>query len=143
MHWFDMATIAITALAIAFGLWRGLVRIAFSVAAVVGGLLAARLFQAEVGHWLSGWMSPTAANTAAYLVLFVSTMVVIGLPGWLVTQILVLWGVNWINRLAGAGLGLIGGALVVSGLYAAAVVLLAPAGTTPLMGSVLAPYVAE
>lgn len=142
MHWFDIAVVVIAALSVTIGAWRGLVRIAFSVGAVVAGLAAARFFQPAVARWLATSLSPAAANIAAYVLLFVSAMVAVGLLGRLVTQVLVLTDVNWINRLAGAGLGFIGGCLVAAAMYAA-VAFLAPVGSSPLTGSILAPYVGE
>jgi len=144
MHWFDIAVIAIALLSICFGLWRGLVRIAFSVGAVAVGLIVARLFEPQVARWLTGALSlkPQIAGVVAYAGLFLVTAVAIGVAGRLLTGLLTASDVNWINRLAGGGLGLAGGILVSSALYAM-VALVAPVGSNPFAGSRLAPYVAE
>lgn len=144
MHWFDLATLAITVLSLLFGLWRGLVRIAFSVGAVAIGLIVARLFQPQVARWLATTLSlkPGVAGAVGYLVLFLGTAVAIGVAGKLLTQLLAASDVNWINRLAGGALGLAGGALLASALYAM-VALVAPVGSNPFAGSILAPVVAE
>ncbi len=144
MHWFDIAVIAIALLSIGFGLWRGLVRIAFSVGAVAIGLIVARLFEPQVARWLasSAHMAPRIAGVAAYIGLFLVTAVAIGVAGRLLTQLLAASDVNWINRLAGGCFGLAGGVLVASALYAM-VALLAPVGSNPFAGSRTAPYVAD
>jgi len=144
MHWFDIAVIVIAIISILFGLWRGLVRIAFSVGAVAIGLIVARLFEPQVARWLTATTSlvPRITGPAAYVVLFLVTAVAIGVAGRLLTRLLAASDVNWINRAAGGCFGLVGGVLLASALYAM-VALLAPVGSNPFAGSRLAPYVAE
>jgi len=83
----------------------------------------------------------TTARIAAYVVIFLGTMIAGGVVAWIVGKILKLAMLSWADRLAGGAVGILGamlaGAFLVHPLASSA-----PGGSNLLAGSKLAPYLA-
>jgi membrane protein required for colicin V production len=112
---------------------------AFGIAGLVFGyLLAAWQYHRFAEHFAPYINSPWLGDIAGFLVIFFAVMVVAGIAGRITHWIMKKAGLSFIDRLFGAALGLLRGALVV------AVVLLGMTAFTPtskwLDNSDLAPY---
>jgi membrane protein required for colicin V production len=112
---------------------------AFGIAGLVFGyLLAAWQYHRFAEHFAPYVNSPWLGDIAGFLVIFFAVMVVAGIAGRITHWIMKKAGLSFIDRLFGAALGLLRGALVV------AVVLLGMTAFTPtskwLDNSDLAPY---
>ncbi len=111
---------------------------AFGIAGLVFGyLLAAWNYHLLANHFAS-YGAPWLLDIAAFLVIFVLVMFLAGLAGRIARWVLREAGLNFIDRVLGAVLGLLRGCLVV------AIVLVSMAAFTPtsawLRNSQLAPY---
>ena len=112
---------------------------AFGIAGLVFGyLLAAWQYHRFAAHFAPYINSPWLGNIAGFLIIFFAVMIVAGIAGRITHWVMQKAGLSFIDRLFGAGLGFVRGALVV------AVVLMGMTAFTPtskwLDNSELAPY---
>lgn len=112
MTMLDTAMLTILGLGGLRGLLRGLVREAASLTALIaGGWLAFRYYEQAAGL-LTGLLPPTAAYMGAFLALLLLTGLTAHLLGTLLTQLMTLALLGWLNRLAGFVVGCLEGALI-------------------------------
>ncbi len=112
---------------------------ACGIAGLVFGYILAAWQYWRLAAWFSPYLnSPWLGEIAGFLVIFLAVMVVAGITGRIARWIMKEAGLSFLDRLLGAGLGLLRGCLLV------AVVLMSMASFTPaskwLAGSELAPY---
>ena len=139
---FDVLLLVLIGLLVLLGVLRGLTRLLIGTGALVAAFMLAAQFHGQVAVSMVRVVEMTepVASLAAYLAIFLGTM----LAGSLVASVLGRWlkttMLGWADRLAGGAVGL------VSALLAAALVILpvvadSPSGVAVLRNSVLAPYV--
>ena len=139
MNALDVFLLVIIGGALVYGLWKGFVRIALGVAGFGFGLaLAFRLADRGPRWFGSVFSSATLARFVAFFVVLVGALIVTGLVAWLAGKALSAVGLSWMDRLAGAVVGLAGGLLVSIGVLLALTSFLPP-GSSLLRGSRLAP----
>jgi membrane protein required for colicin V production len=108
------------------GAWRGLVYEVLSVMSWIAAFLVAQIAAPAVGAWLPMGQSPQALRyAAAFLLVFVVVVFAGGLLAWLVKKVVEAVGLRPVDRVLGAGFGLLRGVLL---LMATAIVV----GMTPL-----------
>lgn len=97
------------------GLFRGLIRLVFTVLSVVVAIVLAGR-STGAGTTLMGRFvdSPAVAAVAAFLLVFIIVLVVMAIVGRLLTKAVNVLGLGWIDRLGGAVFGL-ATALLVAG----------------------------
>ncbi|BBL71025.1 CvpA family protein [Methylogaea oryzae] len=126
MIWIDYAIIGLISLSAIVGLIRGFVREGFSLALWILAGWIGLTFSREFSVYLEASISmPSARIAAAFGILFVMTLVVGGLVGFLVSKLVSATGFSGTDRLAGLVFGVARGAVIVS-------VLVLLAGVTPL-----------
>jgi len=124
--WIDYAIIGLIAISAILGITRGFVREVFSIAAWVAAIWVGLSFSRELSFYLRTLIEhPAGRMAAAFAGLVVITLIVGGLVGFLVQQIINKTGLTGSDRLAGLVFGIARGMVVVAML-----VLLA--GLTPL-----------
>ena len=124
----DILVMAILGIAVLRGVFRGLIREAFSVAALAGACLTVKLFAAPLaarletatGGEITGWAAPWLAGA----ILSVGTIVAIAIVGRFVRRGSRWAGLGWADRAGGAALGAAEGGLVVAILLVLAAMLL-------------------
>ena len=115
MNWVDYTFIGIVVLSMLLGLWRGLVREAVSLAALVAAFLVAGLYGPAVGHWLDPAIdSPLARSATAHILVFVAVLIAGALLTWVVSKLVDAAGLSGFNRLLGGGFGVLRGLLLVT-----------------------------
>ncbi|HEV2618992.1 MAG TPA: CvpA family protein [Acidobacteriaceae bacterium] len=110
----DWVLLAVLLFSVAAGFRRGLVRTVLGLAGYVGGFMLASWKYGEVGDWLvgAGWIkSPATARVVAYLLIVVLVVMAAELVARMVHRTLRAVGLSLINRLLGAGFGLVRGAV--------------------------------
>jgi membrane protein required for colicin V production len=114
------------ALAVIRGLWIGLLREAFSLAALVAAVFAVRRFAAPTADALAAryQLEPIVATAAAGALVAVVTIVVIALVGAILRRSIRTVGLGLADRLGGGVLGAAEGALVVAILVIGAIAVL-------------------
>lgn len=114
MTWLDYAVIGVFAASLVLGVWRGLVREVISVLGWVIAFLAANLLAGPLGPAMPQMIpSPELRVAAAYLAVFVSSLVVTSLVGLLLSKIVKAVGLGGVDRLLGALFGAARGLLIV------------------------------
>lgn len=112
--WVLLAIIAVSAL---FGLMRGFVGVAASLAAWVLAGWAAFRFGGGVALMLARDGEPSAGQMfAGYALSFMGVLLVVGLVGWMVRQAVKSVGLSGVDRALGLALGVVRGAFVASAL---------------------------
>ncbi len=126
MNWADYLIIVIIALSVLMGLWRGLLREVISLTAWIAAFAIAFLFAEDGATYLTGHIAtPSLRFAAAFAGLFLATLLLGSLIGFVASQLVERTGLTGADRILGVGFGLARGALVI-----AALVLVA--GLTPL-----------
>jgi membrane protein required for colicin V production len=124
--WIDYAIIGLISISALIGLSRGFVREFFSIAAWVAAIWIGLSFSRDLSHYLRTLIEhPAGRMAAAFAVLIVLTLIVGGLVGYLLRQLIDKTGLSGSDRFAGFVFGIGRGMVVVAML-----VLLA--GLTPL-----------
>lgn len=113
MTWVDYAVIAILAISIAWGAWRGLVHEVLSLAGWVLAFIAANLFASPVSESFPANMRPELRVVAAFLAIFVATLVLTTLVTALVTKFVRVSVLHSLDRWLGALFGLLRGVLII------------------------------
>ena len=124
----DLVVAAILALAFVRGLLIGLIREAFSIAALGGAIVAVRIFTDPVAAWLRRDVGLDAGDfslrLAAAVLLLVGVVAVVVLAGRILRRGIRAAGLGWADRVGGGVLGTAEG-LLVAGLLLGAVVTMA------------------
>ncbi len=142
MNAFDIIIVVILGYGLIWGIFRGLVKEVSSIIGVIGGLVAAYLYYGTVAGWLTGLVSnPAYRNILAFMVLFCGVVIVVNVIAIVLKYLLNLIFLGWLDRLGGAGFGLVKGVLIVSVLFMVLTAFL-PKGAPLIKDSVGAPYVA-
>lgn len=125
MTWLDYGVIAVLAISIAWGAWRGLVHEVLSLAGWIMAFLAANLLASPLSESFPANMRPEFRVVGAWLLVFIATLVLATLATALVTRFVRVSVLKGLDRWLGALFGVLRGLVIV---VAFAVV----AGLTPL-----------
>ena len=114
MTWLDYAVIGVFAVSLVLGAWRGLVREVVSILGWVIAFLAASLLAGPLGPAMPQAIpSAELRVAAAYVAVFVASLVLTSLAGLLLSKVVQAVGLGEIDRLLGAGFGALRGLLIV------------------------------
>ena len=123
---FDYAVLAVILVSVLLGLWRGVVSEILALVAWVAAVFVARAEGAAVANWLTPQIAePGMRLAAAYVLVFVGVLLVFAIARMLISLMLKAVGLGLLDRLLGAGFGVLRGILVV-------LVAVLVAGMTPL-----------
>ena len=111
---FDYAVLTVIAASVLLGLWRGVVSEILALAAWIVAFVVARAEALVVANWLSGQIAePGMRLAAAYVLVFVGVLLVFAIARMLISLMLNAAGLGLLDRLLGAGFGIMRGVLVV------------------------------
>ncbi len=114
MSMLDISILSVLAVSGLRGLFRGLVKEAAAIAAIfLGGLLAFH-FHESAAVLLAGFLPLIAAKVVSFISLLLLVGLAAHLVGNLLTKIVKLALLGWVNRAGGLVLGLLEGALLLS-----------------------------
>jgi len=114
MTGFDYTVIAIILLSAVLGWWRGLVYEVLSLLGWIAAWAVARLFAASATPYMPAALGTESARTAAaFVALFVATLIVCGIVTWLLSKLVKWVGLGWLDGLLGLSFGMLRGVLLV------------------------------
>jgi membrane protein required for colicin V production len=117
MHPADAVILGIIAVSMLFGVFRGLVREAFSLAGWFAAYLVARLFHAPLEQMLVDVITtPSVRLLVAWGGLFLGTLLLAFITGYMVMSLMDAAGLRGIDRFFGAFFGLLRGLILVLAL---------------------------
>ncbi len=121
----DWVFLAVLALSMALGAWRGLVYEVLSVAAWVAAFVLAQWLAPDMAAWLPMAKSSEVLRYAAgFVVVFVGALFAASLLAWLAKKLIEAVGLRPVDRVLGAAFGLVRGGVIV--LAATVVVQMTP-----------------
>lgn len=120
MNWFDIILIAVLALFTVIGIWRGFISMIMPLIGIIVGVILAGLYASAVGGWLP-IDDPEHAEWAGYAIILVATLIVFIILAVILTKLVHLALMGWLNRLLGGIFGLASGALLCAASLAACV----------------------
>jgi len=113
MNALDVAILVIVLLSVVSGLWKGIVREVLSLGGVVLGILAGLLFGGNLGKGFERWIpNEAAAYAVAMILVFVLVMLATELISRIVTKLIKLVKLGFVNHLLGGAFGLVRGFLI-------------------------------
>lgn len=111
---FDYAVLTIISASVLLGLWRGVVSELLALAAWIAAFLVARAVATDVAALLTGQIAePGVRLAAAYVLVFIGVLLVVAIARLLISLLLKAAGLGFLDRLLGAGFGVLRGVLVV------------------------------
>jgi membrane protein required for colicin V production len=144
MNWLDAALGGILALSVFFGFHKGFTRTVLQFIAVILGLLLAAWLHGSVGSIFLDYVShPSVANALGFVLVYLLVSAAGGLLGLLLVKFYKAIGLNWADRLLGAGLGFVRGFVVCAILVLALMGFSRQPPSSAIAGSRLAPYVVD
>ena len=113
MTWLDYAVIGVFAASLVVGAWRGLVREVLSILGWVIAFLAANLLAGPLGPLMPQAIpNPELRVAAAYVAVFIGSLIVTTLLGLLLSKIVKAVGLGGVDRMLGALFGAARGLLI-------------------------------
>lgn len=142
MNPLDITFCIIIAFCLIRGGFRGIVKEASSIIGVFGGFFAAYTYYPLVAEQLSRFIDSTSwLNIISFLILFAIVFAAVSALGILIKYLLKIVFLGWVDRLCGAGFGLVKGVLISAVLLMVFTTFLAK-GSPLIRQSQTAPYVA-
>lgn len=121
MNELDYAVIAVLLVSVAIGAWRGAVREIINIGGWVLAFILAHTFNSVLAPYFADWMAePVYRVVVAWLVIFVSVLVFAALLASLLSELVRKLGLSSVDRMLGAIIGALRGALVIIVLALAA-----------------------
>lgn len=115
MNWLDLLMIGVMGVSGLVGLARGLVREILSLMTWGVAIWAGIRFSQDMALYLDGFIpSPTARLAASFGILFILTLILAGMVGFLLSRILETTGLSGVDRGAGLVFGIARGILIIT-----------------------------
>ncbi len=115
MQTIDIIIAVLLALGLISGMHDGAVKQIAGLAGLIGGLLLGRAFYLPVGEWLVSTLdlSVEVAYVTAFILILIVVPLLFSVVGWLVSKLLSIICLGWVNRLMGGLVGVLKCALLV------------------------------
>lgn len=111
----DIIVLATIGISFLFGVWRGLVKEALSLAFWIGAVILAGMFSAQLSVKLSRWIAnPALQQVAAFVIIFIGTVFAGGLISNLVSRLTSAAGLKAADRGLGGLFGIFRGVVIVT-----------------------------
>ncbi len=111
MSWLDIVIIIIIGISVFNGLRTGLIKMLFTLAGIFLGIFLAGRFADDFAGVLT-FIPDDWSKIAAFAIILVAVMIVAWILGTVLSKLISLVLLGWVNRIAGAVLGLFVGALI-------------------------------
>ncbi len=142
MNWLDITIVIILSVFTLIGIYRGLIRQVFSIAALVGGIIVGFiLYDIAGGVFMDMGLvdNESIANVGGFIISGFVAYIIIQILGWITAKLIGTLQLSWINRGAGGLLGFIIGA-VLAFLFTSSLGMFYSENDSALENSTLVPY---
>lgn len=115
MNWADILILIFLLFFFLLGVFRGLIKQVFSLAAVAVGIVSGVLFYDSVGRMLiekNVIESGSSALLAGFIIVAAVVFIIIQIFGWFASQVIGKLHLGWLNRLAGGFVGVVMGTII-------------------------------
>ena len=116
MNWLDIVILVIVALSVFTGLKNGLIKTAFSLAGLIIGIFLAGNYYLDLAEVLSFIPNESLAQVLAFIIILSLVSVVASLLAMILKKVAHAVMLGWVDRLGGAGIGFVLGAISVAAL---------------------------
>jgi len=141
MNSFDIVVAVILGFCLIRGVFTGLVKELASIIGVLAGFYAAYTYYPEMADLLSRWISSTVyLHITSFMVLFCLIFIIISILGVILKYLMRIAHLGWVDRVSGAGFGVLKGVLIASVLLVTLTAFL-PKGAPLVRDSLLAPHI--
>jgi len=136
-----MVVIVILSYCLIRGIFRGLVKEIASIIGVLAGFCAAYTYYPLLAKPLARWISSTPyLNILSFMIIFCFIFILISMLGIIIKYLLNITFLGWVDRICGAGFGIIKGILIVAIVLISLTAFL-PRGAPIIKNSLLSPNV--
>ena len=118
MNWLDIVLIVAIGIATFIGLRKGIIKAALTLAGLILGIFLAGRYYSPFSEQLTLITSPGWAKVAAFAIIFIGVMVIAALLARLIERAASVIMLGWVNRLVGAVLGFMLGAIFCGAILA-------------------------
>jgi membrane protein required for colicin V production len=118
MNWLDIIIAIVLVIGIVIGLKAGLIKMVISFAGLILAIFLAGRFYVALADKLTFISSVQVARIVAYIIIFIVVMLVAALVAWILTKLASTILLGWLNRLVGAVIGLLVGAIFCGAILA-------------------------
>jgi len=137
----DLLLVVIIGGSVVFGFLAGFARAGLGFLAAVTGILFGFWFYGIPAEWIRKYVSSsTFSNLAGFLIVFFACALVGGLIGKLLSKLFKWTGLSWLDRIMGAGFGLVRGGLAAVAFVAVLMAFTPKPVPAWMTGSILLPY---
>jgi len=141
---FDIAIIVVIAFCLIRGAFRGIIKEASSIVGVIAGVWAAYSYYVPFSRVIEKvgqiFPNPSYVDIISFLFIFVFVFAAVSALGILIKYLMKIVFLSWVDKVCGAGFGLVKGFMIVSVLLMILTAFLDP-GTPIVKNSILSPYV--
>ena len=111
MNWLDIVLIIVLVISLVAGIRAGLIKVLFTLAGGIIGVVLAGRFADSLGSKLTFISNTSVAKIVAFVIIFVLVMAVAALLAFVIRKLAQAVLLGWLDRLGGAILGLVLGAI--------------------------------
>jgi len=111
MNWLDIVILVLIVVPTVMGLKTGIIKILFTVVGMIVGVVLAGRFSESLGGALTFISDPGWAKIAAFAIILIVVMIIASVLATVLKNVTSLVLLGWVNRLGGAVLGFILGAI--------------------------------
>ncbi len=141
MNLLDLLLIAIVGGSVALGFLAGFARAGIGFLATVTGILFGFWFYGIPAEWIHKFVGSVAfSNLMGFLVVFFVCTLIGGLIGKLLSKLFKWTGLSWLDRMLGAGFGLVRGGLIAAALVSVLLAFAPRPAPAWMTGSSVLPY---
>ena len=109
MSWLDIVILILLVVPILIGLKIGIIKVLFTVAGMIVGVVLAGRFSESLAGSLTFISDPRWANVAAFAIILIVVMIIASILAGVLKKITSAVLLGWVNRLGGAVLGFVMG----------------------------------
>jgi len=118
MNWLDIALLVLIAVPTFTGFKMGIVKAVLSLAGMILGVILAGNFYRVLAPMLTFIEQENLANIAAFAIIFIGMMIIAGVAASILSKIISMMLLGWVNHLGGAAFGFLLGAIFCGAILA-------------------------